>query len=340
MKEFAFLIHPRDIYDVSRPMPLAKFLPKKLVAKIIKSLPKKLDVYPWVNFDVYGKAKGWIIVVFLTGEQMVTLPRNYVQERILEATLFAQNKLGVSLVGLGAYTAPISDAGRWLVRQKNVKVSITHGDSFSVAVAYEGIQKIASKLGINLKEKEIAVVGAYGLIGKPLSKMLLPLCRSLVLIGRRENKLAGLKDELGSAGAKISANIEDINTADIVVTATSYPGSLIKAEYLKKKAIIYDIAQPINVVPRVCLERPDIIRVDGCYSKIPGIDLKIDMGPPKGTTFSCLAETIMQCLENDHNNHIGEIELEHIQKTMFWQKKYGFEHAELTNFGQPIIFNK
>lgn len=340
MKKFAFLIHPRDISDVVRPIPWAKYFPDWLVANVIKHLPKKFDVYPWGSFDVYGKAEGWIIVVFLTGEQMVSLPRKYVQERILEAVLYAQDKLGASIVGLGAYTAPITDAGKWLVKQDRVRINVTHGDSFSVAIAAEGVRKIVSYLNLDYKKIEVSIVGAYGLIGKALAKLLLSECGSLLLIGRREAKLEKLKRELDEGHVNISTNISDIANSDIIITATSHPGSLMKPDYLKNGAIIYDIAQPINVLPEVCKVRPDIIRMDGCYAKIPGIRLKVDMGPPKGVTFSCLAETIMQALEDDAEDHVGEIDIAHVQKTIEWQKKYGFEHADFTNFSESIPLDK
>jgi fatty aldehyde-generating acyl-ACP reductase len=337
MKKFAFLIHPRDITDVKRPIPWAKYFPNLLVDKAISILPKKLSVYSWKSFDVYGKAEGWIIVVFLTGQQMVTLPRQYVQDRILEATLLAQDKLGAELVGLGAYTAPLTDAGRWLVRQNSVKINITHGDSFSTAIAVEGIRKIANDLYLNLKSQKLAIVGAYGLIGSALTAILAKECGSLQLVGRNEIKLAKLKKELGAPNhLSLSTDIATIKDSDIIVTATSYPGSLLQPQHLKKNAIVYDIAQPINVSKEVCLQRPDIIRIDGCYAKIPGIKLGVDMGPPAGATFSCLAETILQALANDHHNYVGEIEPIHVNKTIEWQKEYGFDHADFTNFSDRI----
>ncbi len=340
MKKFAVVVHPRDISDVARPLPWARYFPAPLLSNIIKRVPKRFNIYHWTSFDVYGKAEGYIIVVFLTGEQMVSLPRKYVQERILEAVLYAQDKLGVDVVGLGAYTAPLTDGGRWLARQKKVKVSITHGDSFSVALAYHGVLALASNLNINLREKEVAILGAYGLIGKPLSRLISQDVGSLMLIGRRESKLKKLREELGDERVKTSTELSDMVHSDIVIAATSYPGSLIRSGHLKKGAIVYDIAQPINLSPAVCLERPDILRIDGCYTKIPNIDLKIEMGPPSGTTFSCLAETIMQTLEDEDGHHVGEIDIVHVEKTIVWKKKYGFEHAEFTNFGNPVPIRK
>ena len=67
------------------------------------------------------------------------------------------------------------------------------------------------------------------------------------------------------------------------------------------------------------------------------IDINIDMGPPPGVTFSCLIETIMQALEGDAENHVGEIKLSHVEKTAVWARKYGFSHADFTNYSRPLL---
>jgi hypothetical protein len=57
---------------------------------------------------------------------------------------------------------------------------------------------------------------------------------------------------------------------------------------------------------------------------------------PVGKNFACIVEVIMQALENEPKNHVGSIDLAHLQKTEIWAKKYGFTLNELTNFGKPI----
>ena len=59
-------------------------------------------------------------------------------------------------------------------------------------------------------------------------------------------------------------------------------------------------------------------------------------GIPPGKLFSCIVEVIMQSMENECNNHVGSIELNHLRKTEEWGKKYGFIINELTNFGRTI----
>ena len=334
MKKFAFLIHPRDIEDVWRRFWATRFLPEKWIDIFLRRLKSGIICS---RFEVFGEIEGYLVAVPIIAKQMVTLPRKIVRQRILEAILFAQNKLGVELIGLGSFIPSVTDGGRWIIRQPEVQVEITHGDSYTVAVAEEGIEKITGLCGFKREETKIAIVGAYGIIGKALTKVLAQKGYQLILIGRSRSKLKKLKEESGDKNnILISIELEDIYDADIVITATSHPGSLIRPEHLKQGVVVYDIAQPINTSPSLVKERSDILRIDGSYVNINGIELGFDMGVPRKTTFACLGETIMSAMEAEHNHHVGEIDPLHVEKTKQWAEKYGFSHAPFTCFGQPI----
>jgi len=344
MKKFAFLIHPRDTFDVSRRFWITKYLPDNLVEATTKRLRGRL------GFTVCSKFKaaklnniieGYIIAVLLSGKQMMFLPLNLVRQRILETILFAQNKLGVEIVGLGSLITSVTDGGRWLVNIPQVKLTITHGDTYSIVVAKEGIEKILNLCKFEKEKTKIAIVGAYGLIGREIVKFLAQNGYPLILIEKTEEKVNLIKEKLREINLEnkiflASINLKDIFPADLVITVTSHPSALLKSEHLKTGVIIYDIAQPMNVSPELIKKRPDIIKIDGAYVDIDDIDLGFDMGPPKGTTFACLVETIMMALEGEKNHHVGEINEDYLGKTKEWAKKYGFSHAPLTCFGKPI----
>ncbi|MEM0467420.1 MAG: aminotransferase III, partial [Candidatus Thermoplasmatota archaeon] len=95
-------------------------------------------------------------------------------------------------------------------------------------------------------------------------------------------------------------------------------------------------SQPVNLSLEVCRERPDIIRVDGGLVSMP-VDTGFPIpGLPKGMVFACIAEVIMQAMENEQRNHVGSIDLGHLRRTEQWAEKYGFMLNELTSFGRPI----
>lgn len=347
MKKFAFLIHPRNTFDVARRFWITRFLPDSLIEAVMRRLTGRLGFTICSKFKVNKlnrDVEGYIIAVLLNGRQMMTLSEEIVRRRILETILFAQNKLGIEIIGLGSLTTSATDGGKWLVQQPEVKLTVTHGDSYGVAVAEEGIEKILNLCNFNPKGIKIAIVGAYGLIGREITKILAKKGRPLILIERNEEKVKLICNKLKEFNLEnnvsiASTNLKDIYNADLVITATSHPGALLKSEYLKKRAIVYDIAQPMNVSPGLIKERPDLIKIDGVYVDVDGIDIKFDMGPPKGATFACLTETMMMILEGESNHHIGEINPFFIEKTKEWAKKYGFSHAPFTSFGKPISLN-
>ena len=348
MRRFAFLIHPRDTSDVARRWWITRFLPNIIVDEVIEKLRGRAGFTVCSRFEVEKlnkKIEGYIIAILLTGRQIMRLPQERVRKRILDGILFAQNKLGAETIGLGSLITSVTDGGRWIVQQPNVHAFITHGDTYGVAIAEEGIEKILNLCHFNPNKIKIAVVGAYGLIGREITKVLAKKGFPLILIEKTNEKVNLIKEELKELNleSKISlasTDLRKILPADLVITTTSHPSALLRSECLKRGAIIYDIAQPMNVSPQLIKERPDIIKIDGDYVDINGIDLKFNMGPPKGTTFACLVETMMIALEEDKNHHIGEIKEDYLEKTKEWAKKYGFRHAPFTCFSNPIPLGK
>lgn len=294
----------------------------------------------WTHFDVYHEVEGWIISIFLTAAQMINKPL-FARQRVLQAVRYAQDELKAEFIGLGSYTSSITHGGDWLVRHADLTSCLTHGDSYAVAASVEGITEV---LPLDLSSKTLAIVGAYGLIGEALAKLLCHRCSRLLLIGRRWHLLKALRDTLLAENGEqpldldISDNLEDIQEADVVITATSAPSAIIKPHYLKGGAWIYDVAQPMNTAPTLMEEREDVQVVDGAFVNIPGVDLGIDFGTPPGTAFACFTETLMQILEGNCQHHVGRIDLSHVATTANWAKKYGFTHAQPTCFGHKIDF--
>lgn len=336
MKRIAFLIHPRDVHDLYRRFPVLKILGDDFNETILKNLrfPKRIGFTICSKFDIYGQAEGYLIAVLLTAKQMMT-DRENARKRILNTLLYAQNKLGVELVGLGALTKSVTEGGRWLADNKNVRVKITNGDTFTTVMAIEAIDEIIKKR--SLQDPVIAIVGATGIIGQALSQLLMN--HKLILIGRNPERIKQIFPGLVETSRLIlSSRLSDAINADIIITATNHHDSFIKSEHLKQNAVVYDLAQPNNVALSVIKERLDIISIDGGYISIPGINLRFNMGPPRGTTFACLAETILQALENDNKNYIGYVDINNIKLIKERARKYNFIHAPFTSYGEQINF--
>lgn len=340
-RSFAFIVHLRSIEDIAHTIP---FVPKWVVTKILKwpilwlmwYLRGRMGFMVRSTFPVTDDVQGHILVVWLTGQQMVTPNHNgHVKRRILEAILYAQNKLGCEFVGLGALTASVTHAGKCIANHPDVKCAITHGDHHAAGLAIEGIKRVAEKrFDRDLSELTVDVVGATGIIGDALTRALVSVTGKLILTGRKKNKLA---QYASLSNVKISDDIADAKEADIVVTATSSPDALIKSEHLKYGAVVYEVSQPRNVSQHVTKEREDILVVDGSYARVPeGVKFWWMSLPPQHT-FGCMAETVIQCLEGDREHHVGGIDLGFMEEVERRAAKYGYGLAPFTSFNKEVV---
>jgi predicted amino acid dehydrogenase len=304
---------------------------------------KDLDHLPphWIHdelifspeIDIYG-TKGFIAGLKLTAQQLLNIPLDKARKLMFNAVLYLQDEYHVDLIQLGALTTSLTSGGTWMTNQSDYKGFVNHGDSYTAAVTCQAVQKSLQLKNKNPSDCILAIVGAYGVIGEAVSKILVPQFKHSILIGRREEQLRELEKKMnGSYETTVDLTT---NTADIVVTATSHPTGLLNSNHLKKHAIIVDVSQPPNLSKELCKKRPDIFRIDGGYVDFPR---KFNMpvpGMPIGKLFACIVEVIMQAMEGEHKNFVGSIDLNHLRKTEQWAQKYGFTLNELTNFGKPI----
>ena len=253
------------------------------------------------------------------------------KKKILQALRLAE-KLGCKIVGLGALTASVTKAGTWLIGR--TELALTTGNAYTAAVTCEAIEQLIARL--DLKDPLIAVVGCYGNIGEALTKLLGKRYR-LMLIGRAEDMLFAFLDRMRghlSEEAAISTDLRDIQSADIVITATNNSSLQITPSDLKPGAIVYDVAQPPNAPDFGLIS--NVLRADGGYVRALGVELKFPLGTPQGVIFACLAETILQALEGDARHHVGPIDLAHVLETKEWARRHGFHLAPFSSSNQII----
>jgi fatty aldehyde-generating acyl-ACP reductase len=283
------------------------------------------------ELDVRG-TKGYITGLTLTAHQMMELPREVVRQHILDAAIFLQERFDVEVIQLGALTTSVTDGGVWMTKQKAYEGFVNHGDSYTAAVTCQSVVKGMRFFQKEPSEHRIAIVGAYGVIGEAVSKLLVPEFQHAILIGRKKEKFKDLEEHLqGDFETTVELKTKE---ADVIVTATSHPEALLRSEHLGRDAIVVDVSQPPNLSVEVCRQRPDVHRIDGGIVDFP-VPIVIP-GMPPGKNFACIAEVIMQAMENERKNHVGSIDINYLHKTEKWANKYGFLLNELTNFGQSI----
>ncbi|MCF6290961.1 MAG: hypothetical protein L3J03_08210 [Desulfobacterales bacterium] len=347
-RKFAFLIHPREGKDLGRFLGKktgigeetgVRMIPEGAARLVLKFMRAWRGPVVCSRFHVSNTVEGYIVGLPMTAREMLALPNKYVARQIKEAVLFSQNHLGVERVGLGAYTAPMSLNGLSVIRDSRVTCAITHGDGLSAASAVPVVQQAAALRGIDIRQCIIAVVGAYGLVGRADAILLSELePAGMVLTGPNRNKLKKVAREMSGFQGEIvcSTDNDAVRGADILLLCTSAVGDVAGPDMLKKGAVVVDMAQPHNMGPEVCRARPDVLRVDGGFMTVPGMDIGFNMGPPTGTTYACLTETMVSTLAGDKEHHVGPVDMDFARKIMGQAREFGFAPAPMTNFAKPV----
>lgn len=330
----AFLIHPRDRVDMENYRRIAKLMPTRFLRFYSKHMK------PGVVSEIeYNGVKIYLVGVF-------NFPRDLTRRSVLEGASFAVNELGAKVIGLGALTAPVTVGGKYLVNKLPSDIVITTGNSLTAAMTAEGVVKTASVKGWNLRDTEIAIVGATGSVGVGVSHLLVENLESpnLLLISRTERKLINLSKDLifknQQAKIYIADDIRAIKNSGIVVMLTSGPDVILSKNILKKDVVVYDITQPSNISPAILKERTDLLVIDGALVTTPGLDWGFDLRLPSETSFACLAETIFLTENGDifkNEDFTGSVKTETARRMAGKAREHGFEHARLTSFRRLIL---
>ncbi len=340
MGRFAFIIHPLSVSeDVGRKYPIARYLPARVIEWFIKRMsPKPVSHITGVTGHDGARAEGWFIGLPLTPRQFVSLDPHFVIRRIIEAGKMAQD-LGALVVGLGAFTSVVGDAGISVAR--GLDIAVTTGNSYTVATAVEGTLRAARLMGLEPEQSTAAVVGCTGSIGRVTSQLLSEVVPRLVLIGRDEGKLQAVAQQI-SGGAELVTSTDVaafLPAADMVVTVTSALDTVIEPAFLKPGAVVCDVARPRDVSKRVAEQRPDVLVIEGGVVAVPGeVDFGFDFGFPPRTAYACMAETMILALEQRYEGYsLGrEIEVAKVREITRLAEKHGFKLAGFRNFEREV----
>lgn len=340
INSFAFMIHPLDLADISRKFPLAGKLPQKLLENLMRLAPPIKTSHITGLESGYGQAEGWFVGCTLTSEQMLSLPVSVVLNKIIRTGRLAE-KMGAKILGLGAMTAVVGDAGITVARK--LSIPVTTGNSYTVYTALEGVKKAAQLMDVNLKQAQVVILGATGAIGSIAARMMAQECGGLTLVGRNKDKLEDLAQTILQETNLICNITRDmkkaLGKADIVITVTSSSQTVIEPEDLKTGAIICDVARPRDVSHRVAETRDDVLVIEGGLVELPGqVEFGFDFGYPPGLALACMAETMMLALEGRFEDFtLGrELTLEQVEETGRLAKKHGFRLAGFRSFEKPV----
>src|SRR5512141_2536846 len=343
MDTFAFIIHPIDPKrDVSRKFPLlGRVLNEKQIDFFSTFFPPVyISEIEGITSQAPGKEiKGWFSACPYTPRRLMELPERTVYRKIIQTGKLAE-KLGADILGLGAFTSVVGDAG--ITIAKALDVPVTTGDSFTVSMAVDAIREAARVMEIPLNLATAAVVGATGAIGQVCAELLADDVERLYLIGRREQALEELRDRIGmQAKAELvtSTTMDVLSEAQLILTVTSSLHDVIRPEYLQPGSVVCDVARPRDVSAMVAAARDDILVIVGVMVDVPGpVNFNFNFGFPPGKAYACMAETIALALEGRFEDYtLGKhMTRDRVEEISAMAKKHGFRLSGFRSFEREV----
>lgn len=343
MDSFAFIIHPIDPKrDVSRKFPLlGRILTEKQIDFFSTFFPPVyISEIEGITSKATGKqVKGWFLACPYTPRRMMQLPERTVYRKIIQ-TGRAAEKLGADILGLGAFTSVVGDAGLTIAR--NLDIPVTTGDSYTVMMAVQAIRDAAKVMDIRMSGATVAVVGATGSIGRVCAELIAGEAARTVLIARDEKKLEALQDRLKLQARSelcISTKMDVLKEAQLILTVTSSIHDVIRPEHLQPGSVVCDVARPRDVSAMVAAVRDDILVIDGGMVDVPGsVNFHFNFGFPEGKAYACMAETIALALEGRFEDYtVGkEITLSRVQEITQIAERHGFRLSGFRSFEREV----
>jgi predicted amino acid dehydrogenase len=269
---------------------------------------------------------------------MMALPVERVYNKIVAVGHMAE-ELGARLLGLGAYTSVVGDAGKTIADR--LEVAVTTGDSYTVVMAVEAIREAARVMDIDMAQANVAVVGATGAIGKTCAQMLTGESARLVLVGKRQGALDELRELCEGKGTRVvtATDMSAIYDADLILTVTSAVHAVIEPRHLKPGAVVCDVARPRDVSVQVARERDDVLVIEGGMVEVPGaVDFHFDFGFPPQKSYACMAETMALALEGRYEDYtIGkDIGIDKAHEIAEIAARHGFRLSGFRSFEKPV----
>ena len=149
---FAFVIHPLSQRYLAMAKPLEVI--SKYSPKAVMNAAERIIAYspPFIYSTVTGiksptgaEAEGWLISVGGTPKQIMAHSPEFTYRRLLAAADIAK-KLGAQIMGLGAFTKVVGDAG--VTVAKRAPLPITTGNSYSASGALWAASYALKKIGL------------------------------------------------------------------------------------------------------------------------------------------------------------------------------------------------
>jgi predicted amino acid dehydrogenase len=344
---FAFVIHPLSPkYIANHPrFRFTRYLPERLVERVAAHFPPMyISKIRGIRSQATGEEiEGLLFTLGATPRELMRHDTSFTYRRLIRCARMAE-RMGAKIMGLGAFTSVVGDAGITVAQKSDI--GITSGNSLTVAATLEAAKQAVIKMGAtDLTRGKAMVVGATGSIGSVCARLLAQAIGDVVLVAPRVERLLALKKQIEAEtpGARVTATTSAdayLAECDLIVTTTSaLSGRVINVDKLKPGAVVCDVARPPDVKKEDAARRPDVLVIESGEILLPGEpDFGFDIGLPPGTAYACLSETALLTMEHMYGDYtLGRnIEIEKVKEMYRLMKKHGLQLAGLRSFDEYV----
>jgi predicted amino acid dehydrogenase len=270
-----------------------------------------------------------------TPKEMLSRSPEFTYRRLLQAAKMAE-KMGAQIMGLGAFTKVVGDAGITVARRASLP--ITTGNSYSASGALWAAADAMRRMGL-VKQQTQQKGGGQDHGDRRLGLHRLGQrafaghgVRRGLLAGRTLSKLDELKASIlkETPDAKVFTTTdynELLGDMDMIVTSTSGAGKeILDIMRVKPGCVITDVARPLDLPASDVAKRPDVLVIESGEIELPTkVKGMKSIGLPPNVIYACLAETIVLALE-------GRFEVFTVGRDTEWEKvkeiyKLGLKHG-------------
>jgi len=344
---FGFVLHPLTVdYLALHPRySWTRHLPRGLLETTAAYLPaQKVGRVTGGRSPTTGQAiEGLIYGLGATPRQMLTRAPEFTYARIGQAVRDAAAQ-GARIVGLGAFTKVVGDAG--VTVAKRAPIPVTTGNSLTIAATLETAKLTAKRMGWpDLARGKAMIVGATGSIGSVCSRLLAAAVRDVVLVSIEPDRLVALKQKILAETPNATVELDTstvrwVGECDLIVTATSAFGQrVLDVSQCKPGAVILDVALPPDISAAEAAVREDVLVVESGEVMIPGpVNISFDIGLPPGVAYACMAEAALLAMENRFECFtLGrDVHPDRVKEIYRLFRRHGFQIAPLRSFGAPL----
>ena len=269
------------------------------------------------------------------------------RRKVLNAMELAQKK-GINITALGGFTSIIFENFNLLQHKQIRNTSLqwerfTTGNTHTAWVICRQLEQNASKIGIDIKNAKVAVVGATGDIGSAVCRWLTNKTGigELLMVARQQEPLLALQKELD--GGQIKTLEEALPLADIIIWVASMPKTMvIDTNKLKRPCLMIDGGYPKNLDEK--FNGDDIYVLKGgivqFFKDIGWNMMEIaEMENPQREMFACFAEAMILEFEKCHTNFSwgrNNITLEKMEFIGAASERHGFSAIGLDKQIKPL----